>query len=89
MILGDGDWVTVADLPRALKPEGTLPAIPVGDDLREALRTYERAHIQSVLASSEGDKRVAAERLGVSLSSLYRKIDELGINEDGNGSASQ
>jgi DNA-binding NtrC family response regulator len=78
MILGDGDWVTVADLPRALKPEVGI-ALPVGDDLREALRTYERAHIQSVLASADGDKRVAAERLGVSLSSLYRKIEELGI----------
>jgi two-component system response regulator PilR (NtrC family) len=78
MILGDGDWITVADLPRALKPEAAVP-VAVGDDLREALRTYEKAHIQSVLASADNDKRVAAERLGVSLSSLYRKIEELGI----------
>jgi two-component system response regulator PilR (NtrC family) len=78
MILGDGDWITVADLPRTLKPEAGV-ALPVGDDLREALRTYEKAHIQGVLASADGDKHVAAERLGVSLSSLYRKIEELGI----------
>jgi len=80
MILGEGGWITVADLPRALRTEGGLTPDAVADDLREALRTYERAHIQSVLASSDGDKRIAAERLGVSLSSLYRKIDELGIN---------
>jgi transcriptional regulator with PAS, ATPase and Fis domain len=78
MILGDGDWITIADLPRALKPAADV-ALPVGDDLREALRTYEKAHIQGVLTSAEGDKRLAAERLGVSLSSLYRKIEELGI----------
>jgi two-component system response regulator PilR (NtrC family) len=78
MILGDGDWITVADLPRALKPDLGV-AVPVGDDLREALRTYEKAHIQAVLATCDQDKRVAAERLGVSLSSLYRKIEELGI----------
>ncbi|HEY2386532.1 MAG TPA: sigma-54 dependent transcriptional regulator [Candidatus Binatia bacterium] len=80
MILGDGDWITVADLPRAVQSEGGGPPAPVGDDLREALRTYERVHIQGVLASSGGDKRLTAERLGVSLSSLYRKIDELGIS---------
>jgi two-component system response regulator PilR (NtrC family) len=78
MILGEGDWITVADLPRALKPEDVVSAA-VGDNLREALRVYERAHIESVLAGSDGDKHVAAERLGVSLSSLYRKLEELGI----------
>ncbi|MBI3770135.1 MAG: sigma-54-dependent Fis family transcriptional regulator [Deltaproteobacteria bacterium] len=78
MILGEGDWITIADLPRAFKPEVGVPTA-VGDDLREALRTYEKAHIQAVLANADGDKRIAAERLGVSLSSLYRKIDELGL----------
>jgi DNA-binding NtrC family response regulator len=78
MILGDGDWITVADLPRALRPEAGVAAA-VGDDLREALHAYEKAHIQTVLATCDHDKRVAAERLGVSLSSLYRKIEEFGI----------
>jgi two-component system response regulator PilR (NtrC family) len=78
MILGDGDWLTAADLPRALRTDPTLPQA-VGDNLREALRAYERVHIQSVLARNNHDKRVAAEQLGMSLSSLYRKIDELGV----------
>jgi DNA-binding NtrC family response regulator len=78
MILGEGDWITLADLPRALKPETGL-AIPVGDNLRDALRAYEKAHIQAVLAKADQDKKAAAEMLGVSLSSLYRKIEELGI----------
>jgi DNA-binding NtrC family response regulator len=78
MILGDGDWITSSDLPRALRAVADLPAA-AGDNLREALRAYEKAHIQSVLGKLEHDKRVAAERLGMSLSSLYRKIEELGI----------
>jgi two-component system response regulator PilR (NtrC family) len=82
MILGEGDWIGVADLPRALKPDAVL-ASPVGDDLREALRAFEKAHIQAVLLRTEHDKKVAAELLGVSLSSLYRKIEELGIGLDG------
>ena len=78
MILGDGEWITVADLPRALRDE-TQPLPPVGDDLRDALRTYERLHIETVLRRTHQDKREAATLLGVSLSSLYRKLNELGI----------
>ncbi|HJQ85629.1 MAG TPA: sigma-54 dependent transcriptional regulator [Candidatus Binatia bacterium] len=78
MILGDGEWIRVQDLPRALREsEATLP--PVGDELREALRAYERIHIESVLKRSANDKRKAAELLGLSLSSLYRKLNELEI----------
>src|SRR5207244_6334988 len=78
MILGNGEWITVPDLPRALREqEEALPA--VGDELREALRSYERIHIESVLRRTSHDKRKAAELLGLSLSSLYRKLNELGI----------
>ena len=82
MILGDGDWITTNDLPRALRADADLP-LPASDNLREALRAYEKAHIQSILAKLDHDKRAAAERLGMSLSSLYRKIEELGIGLGG------
>lgn len=87
MILGEGDWIGLGDLPRALKPDGAV-SVPVGDDLREALRAYEKAHIQAVLGKTEQDKKVAADMLGVSLSSLYRKIEELGIGHDSRGGES-
>ncbi|MEI8358364.1 MAG: helix-turn-helix domain-containing protein [Deltaproteobacteria bacterium] len=35
--------------------------------------------METVLRRTENDKRAAAERLGLSLSSLYRKIEDLGI----------
>jgi two-component system response regulator PilR (NtrC family) len=82
MILGDGDWLTVNDLPRALRDAAEVPAV-VGDGLRDAMRAYEKAHIQSVLTKANHDKRAAAERLGMSLSSLYRKIEELGLSAGG------
>jgi DNA-binding NtrC family response regulator len=81
MILGSGEWITVPDLPRSLRDtEASLP--PVGDDLREALRAYEKVHIENVLRRLTGDKRQAADALGLSLSSLYRKMNELGIPLD-------
>ncbi len=78
MIVGSGEWITSADLPRSLRAaEPEAPA--VGDDLRDALRAYERIHIETVLRRTGGDKRQGADLLGLSLSSLYRKMNELGI----------
>ena len=53
--------------------------LPDTDDLRSALRHYERLHILRVLDQCP-DKREAAKRLKLGLSSLYRKIEELGID---------
>ena len=50
-----------------------------GDNLRAAVRDYERHHIQRVLRDCGDDKREAARRLGLGLSSLYRKLEEMGI----------
>jgi len=79
MIVGEGEWITVGDLPLSLRAQGHPLTDGVGDDLREALRVYEKIHIESVLTRTANDKRAAAERLGLSLSSLYRKIEELGL----------
>jgi two-component system response regulator PilR (NtrC family) len=78
MIVGNGEWIMPDDLPRSVQRDRVLEP-PAGDDLREALRAYERVHIETVLRRTTGDKRAAADRLGLSLSSLYRKIDELRI----------
>lgn len=80
MILGSGEWITVRDLPRALQQDaGVVPELADTDNLRDAVRAFEKAHIQSVLAKCNQDKKQAAQRLGVSLSSLYRKMEELEI----------
>ena len=81
MILGDGEWISPADLPRWELPEGT-PVTPLSDHLKEAVQAYEKSHIETVLKKTNGDKKSAAELLGLSLSSLYRKLDELTIQRD-------
>jgi DNA-binding NtrC family response regulator len=79
MILGNGEWITPADLPHWEVPEGELPP-SVGDNLKDAVKTYEKSHIENVLKRTAGDKKRTAEFLGLSLSSLYRKMEELGIH---------
>jgi DNA-binding NtrC family response regulator len=50
-------------------------------DLRKAAREFEKRHITAVLARMNNNKAATAEALGVGLSSLYRKMEELGISK--------
>jgi DNA-binding NtrC family response regulator len=45
-------------------------------NLKEAVRRFEKSHIQSVMALCGGDKRKTAEELEISLSSLYRNLGD-------------
>lgn len=76
MIMGNGEWVTPADLPGH---QGASHEAFLEDNLNEALQGYERIHIEKVLEKTEGDKKRAAALLGLSLSTLYRKLERLGI----------
>lgn len=76
VIMCDGTSIEPSDLPPDLL--GLGQPLPDTDDLRSALRHYERLHIARVLRQWP-DKREAAKRLRLGLSSLYRKIEELGI----------
>jgi DNA-binding NtrC family response regulator len=76
-ILCEGPWITPADLPPDLAPVPDDPALV--DDLGEAVRRFERQHIARILRQTS-DKKEAARRLGMGLSSLYRKIADLGID---------
>jgi DNA-binding NtrC family response regulator len=76
VIFGEGPLVLPGDLPPDLQPIPDDPGLV--DDLIEATRRFERRHIERVLRQA-GDKREAARRMNVSLSSLYRKIEQLEI----------
>jgi transcriptional regulator with PAS, ATPase and Fis domain len=80
MIVGSGDWIRATDLPARLGSSKESQSNEVDDGLKTAMRAYERLHIGNVLNRTTGDKRAAAELLGISLSSLYRKIEELEIS---------
>jgi len=77
VMLCDADTIAPGDLPPELL--GLGQPLPDTDDLRTALRHYERLHIARVLRQCP-DKREAAKRLRLGLSSLYRKIEELDID---------
>ncbi|MCA9039890.1 MAG: sigma-54-dependent Fis family transcriptional regulator [Planctomycetaceae bacterium] len=76
VMMCEGMQIEVNDLPPDLL--GINQPLPDTDDLRSALRHYEKLHIARVLRQCP-DKREAAKRLKLGLSSLYRKIEELGV----------
>ncbi len=51
-----------------------------GRPLRDILQDCERRCLQEALRIHDGDKIEAARELGIGLSSLYRKMKELGIS---------
>jgi DNA-binding NtrC family response regulator len=78
MILGNGEWITPVDLP-GHRSDGE--EFGSEDDLTKAIELYEKSHIERTLNKAGGDKMRAAELMGLSLSTLYRKIEKLGIED--------
>ena len=81
MILTTGTEISAEDLPlRYHHPQqnGHVSGIT---DLKAAVNRFEREHITKILQHCDGDKKTAAEKLGLSLSSLYRKMSELNISD--------
>ena len=78
VILGEGPLIVPGDLPLDLRPEESHPGLV--DELAEAVRRFERRHVERILQQTP-DKKEAAHRLGIGLSSLYRKIEELGMQD--------
>lgn len=79
VLLADGDTITADDFPKRAQdtPVSTYP-----DNLKEASRNFERSHIVQMLERCDNDKAKVAEILEIGLSSLYRKIDDLGIETE-------
>lgn len=80
MILADGERIMLKDLPAAIVSNGhghghgSFTYV-----LKEAVKRFERQYIAHVLNQVGEDRREAARLLDISLSSLYQKIKELGI----------
>jgi transcriptional regulator with PAS, ATPase and Fis domain len=52
----------------------------VDETLEANLREYEKIQIRRALEEAAGDKKRTADHLGLSLSTLYRKLERLGID---------
>jgi two-component system response regulator AtoC len=82
-ILSDGGRITIADLPPEVSRQSTedrgytSSTVSTGLALREQLRQIEAELIAQAINDANGDRKEAARTLGIGLSSLYRKLEEL------------
>ncbi len=76
-VLADGEVITMHDLTdkfRTLDIEGVSTS-----SLRQALDEFEREYIRRSMTENKGNKEAAANKLGVDLATLYRKLKKLRI----------
>ena len=82
IIFADDGPIEPEDLTFVIK-SGVIPEGVPQRDLKSALRVFEKQYILQVLRRRKFDKQTAAQDLNIGLSSLYRKIDELGLANEG------
>lgn len=77
VVLADNEVITIHDLPdkfRTLDVEGVSTS-----SLRQALDNFEREYIRRSIAENKGSKEITANKLGIDLATLYRKLKKLRI----------
>lgn len=82
VLLCDGQYVTVNELPSSIskKAESSTAKYDFeGQNLNDTLRSFEKMHIKNVLNKADGNRSEAARILGIDPSTLYRKMEKLGI----------
>lgn len=85
VIMAEGDTVRIADLPDQIRfGKGASLALPHYDaaDI-PTLEEMERNLIESALQKLEGNQTEVARKLGVSRSTLWRKMKEYGLSRPG------
>lgn len=84
-VLCRGEIIQCEQLPLELRPSNPVNR---GENRSTKLKDVERFHIQEAIARYKGNRKQAAEALGINVSTLYRKIQNLGIScpyTDGRG----
>jgi len=80
LVLTDSGQITLADLPPQITKIANTPSpqneISFSGTLREQVKKYEIAVILKAIELSDGDRRAAAQKLDIGLSSLYRKLED-------------
>ena len=76
VMVSDGDYITIGDLPMNLQHYATGRREEIGTKAIRNIEEGERGVIEDALRQTNGNKAKAAEALGLSTRTLYRKLEK-------------
>jgi DNA-binding NtrC family response regulator len=76
VLVSDGEYVTISDLPMHLQQYATGHREELSVKVVGRIDEAEREVIHAALRETNGDKASAAKRLGISVRTLYRKLEK-------------
>ena len=84
VIFAEGKLITKTELPAFFEQrQDAVYSFDARRSMKEAVDEFERQYIGHVLRTNQYNKELTAKALKISLSSLYRKIEELNIPSQG------
>lgn len=76
VVLSQGPWLDVENLPQGIRPTSATPAGEMKNLAGLTIEQVEKEHIRSTLELAQGNREAAARILGIGERTLYRKIKE-------------
>ncbi len=80
VMVSDGDYVTLSDLPMNLQQYATRHREQIATKAIRNIEEGEKTLIKEALLQTNGNKAKAAEALGISTRTLYRKIEKFALS---------
>lgn len=77
IIFSAGDLIEISDLSDNVNTSVNINNVP--ESLKDATMNFEKEHIKRIIAKYDNNKEEAARSLDIGLSSLYRKMELMGI----------
>jgi transcriptional regulator with PAS, ATPase and Fis domain len=79
VMVADGEYITISDLPMNLQHYATGHRVEIGTKAIRNIEEGERGVIEEALRQTNGNKAKAAEALGISTRTLYRKLEKFAL----------
>ena len=77
IIFSSGEFIEISDLANGVSSSMNISV--AAETLKEATMNFEKEHIKRIIKKYDNNKEEAAKALGIGLSSLYRKMELMGI----------
>jgi two-component system response regulator HydG len=78
-MVADSEYITISDLPMNLQQYATGHRDEIGSKAIRNIEEGERSIIVDALRQTNGNKAKAAEALGISTRTLYRKLEKFAL----------